>query len=133
MGEVLGDLPQRGEHANASVLELRRAVPLHLLGGAVLPEAEGVEGPAGLDVEAHESLQRVGRNGARRGLALLRRHLEAVFPFYSGSSGQRKGKRGGAVVVPVPTPAAGERAGGVKGKGVDRFGAAQRGQKKRGV
>ena len=59
MGEVLGDLPQRGEHADASVLELRRAVPLHLFGGAVLAEAKRVEGSAGLDVEAYESVNRV--------------------------------------------------------------------------
>ena len=66
MGEVLGDLPQRGEHADASVLELRRAVPLHLFGGAVLAEVKrGVEGSAGLDVEAHESVNRVvGGDGA---------------------------------------------------------------------
>lgn len=82
VGEVLGDLPQRGEHADASVLELRGAVPLHLLGGAVLAEAEGVEGPAGLDVVAHEPVHRVGGDGAgRRRLALLRRHLKAVFLF----------------------------------------------------
>lgn len=64
VGEVLGDLPQRGEHADASVLELRRAVPLHLFGGAVLAEAKRVEGSAGLDVEAHESVNRVGGDGA---------------------------------------------------------------------
>ena len=65
VGEVLGDLPQRGEHAGASVLELRRAVSLHLFGGAVLAEAKRVEGSAGLDVEAHESVNRVGGETVR--------------------------------------------------------------------
>ena len=46
------------------MLELRRAVPLHLFGGAVLAEAKRVEGSAGLDVEAHESVNRVGGDGA---------------------------------------------------------------------
>ena len=64
VGEVLGDLPQRGEHTDVSVLELRRAVPLHLFGGAVLAEAERVEGSAGLAVEAHEPANRVGGDGA---------------------------------------------------------------------
>lgn len=83
MGEVLGDLAEGGEHAHAPVLELRGAVPLHLLGGAVPAEPERVEGAAGLDVEANESLDGVAGDGARGGgalralRALLRRHLEA--------------------------------------------------------
>lgn len=83
VGEVLGDLSQRGEHADASVLELRGAVPLHLLGGAVLAEAERVEDAAGLDVEAHEPVHRVSGDRARRRrlalAALLCRRLEAVW------------------------------------------------------
>lgn len=95
VGEVLRDLPERGEHADASVLELRRAVPLHLLGGAVLSEAEGVEGAAGLDIGAHEAVNGVGghrpRGRRRRRLALLSsertEHLEAVFEEVGGGGG----------------------------------------------
>ena len=78
VGEVLRDLSQRREHAHASVLELRRAVPLHLLGGAVLAEVERVKHASGLDVVTHEAVHSVKCDGGGRGLALLRRHLEAV-------------------------------------------------------
>lgn len=85
MGEVLGDLAKGREHADASVLELRRAVPLHLLGGAVLAEAEGVKEAAGLDVVAHEPVEGVCGDWCRR--RLLRSHLEAVMGTVSSCSG----------------------------------------------
>lgn len=76
VGEVLRDLTQRREHAHASVLQLRRAVPLHLLGGAVLAEVEGVENASGLNVITHEAVHGVECDGGCG--ALLSRHLEAV-------------------------------------------------------
>ena len=77
VSEVLRDLAERREHAHASMLQLRRAVPLHLLGGAVLAEVEGVENASGLNVVTHEAVHGVECDGGC-GAGLLSRHLEAV-------------------------------------------------------
>lgn len=86
MRVVLNDLTERGKHRNAAVLELRGAVPLHLLGGAVLTETQGVEHAAALDIvpDNSRSLDRVWHYGPSRGA--LGGHLQAApnrkwFPF----------------------------------------------------
>lgn len=60
------------------MLELRRAVPLHLRFGAVLAEAERVKDAARLDVVSHEPVEDVC-GGWCRGRRLFPRHLEAFW------------------------------------------------------
>lgn len=74
---VLDDLAERGKHRNAAVLEFRGTVPLHLLGGAVLAEPEGVKDAPTLNVVPDDScsLDRVWHYGPSRAFC---GHLQAA-------------------------------------------------------